>query len=156
MTTKITYSIGGKETEFNLKDKVEPSRIKPIVDAVVGNLFDEEGTYNPSNYDYVLMFVLLSEYSDINMDDFDMKDIFELADDPEFVAILEDKINTPQLYRIKDCVWNLSQRKANEHPLTKTCKYINEFIELFGKNIADAMNNEQIVAVVKELLEAKK
>ena len=156
MTTKITYTIGGKEVEFNLNDKVAPNRIKQIVDAVINNMFDEEGNYNPSNFDYVLTYVLLTEYTDIKVEGFDVKDIFALADDSDFVAILDDKINHPQMYRIKDSIWTLANIKANEHPLTKTCKYINEFIEAFGENIKEAMNNEQIVAVVKELLEAKK
>lgn len=156
MTTKITYIIGGKEVEFNLNDKVEPNRIKQIVDAVINNMFDEEGNYNPSNFDYVLIYVLLTEYTDIKIEDFDVKDIFALADDSDFVAILDDKINRPQMYRIKDSIWTLANIKANEHPLTKTCKYINEFIEAFGDNIKEAMNNEQVLAVIKEYLESKK
>lgn len=155
MTTKITYTIGGKEIEFNLKDKVESSHIKQIVDGVVGNIFDEEGNYIPSNFDYVLMFILLTEYSDINMNDFDPKDIFALADDPDFVAILDEKINRTQMYRIKDSIWTLANIKANEHPLTNTCKYINKFIEAFGENIKEAMNNEQVLEVVKKYLESR-
>lgn len=156
MTNTLVYNIGDKDIEFKVKETVPYADIDIIVETIAKSVFNDEGDYRPASFNYIMWYAILNKYTDLDLDDIGMDTVLALADDNEFVGMIRQNISNEQFYRIEDCAMSKIDYILKEHPLKKTCAYINKFIEAYGDSIAAAMNNEDLINAVKVLVEKQK
>lgn len=136
MNCSIVHNFKGKELVINLKQRVHFSDVENIIDGIVEGVFSD-GVYIPSRFDYFYWYLILAQYSDMDLEIYDADEFYELIEDEEFLDKIRSSISSTQVYKIKIYATKLVELKLNEHPLKSI---VDNFISTIGD--AKALLNE--------------
>ena len=117
MNSKITYMFNNETRELNVNRHISFSHEEEIVDAVSTAMFDENGKYYPSRFDYYFWSMILGKYTDFDFDQYSANEIYTLIDSEVFIEDLKDIISKKQLERMQVSVWKIVEARLHEHPL---------------------------------------
>ena len=152
MNYTITYNFKGKDLTVNVKPRIPFYDVEEIINGIVDGVF-ENGKYYPSRYDYYYVYLLLSQYTDLDMDQFTADEIYELAEGPSSLyAQVYAYISSTQNQTILSSADKLIQERLNEHPLKKICEDLHSLIGSFDKFVEELNANPDMVASVLGLL----
>lgn len=116
MNCSIIHNFKGKDLEINFKHRIHFKDMEDIILGIVEGVF-AEGTYMPYRFDYYYWYLILAQYSDLNLDEFEADEFYELIEDNEFIEKINTSVSNAQIGKIIVYANKLIENKLNEHPL---------------------------------------
>ena len=152
MDYAIMHVFGNEEVTINLKKRVHFSVVEEIIDGIVDGVFDED-KYIPSRFEYFYWYLILDQYSDLDLDKFEVDELYAvIEEDREFLDKVESVVSAMQLDTIRNNACKLIRLKLEKHPLSDIAVRFSSLLKEVEVLIESAKNNPALLKEVAEQL----
>lgn len=145
MNYAIMHVFNGEEVTINFKNRIHFGDVEEIVGGIVDGVF-EDNVYFPTRFNYFYWYLVLSQYSDLDLFKFDSDEIYEIIEeDCEFLEKVRSVVSNAQLDIIRNKAEELIKLRLNEHPLTKLVAGFEKLMKQFEKLASEAQKNPSVI-----------
>lgn len=139
MEHTITHCFKDRTISFKTNYRIHFSEMEDIIDGIVDGVFDDN-KYIPSRFDYFYWYLILAQYSDMDLNAFDADEFYEMIEDEEFINKVKAEISLPQISKIYVSAQKLIDLKLHKHPLKSIIENFDGVLNE-AEHLIDALNN---------------
>ncbi len=152
MNSTISYIFNGENHSLEIIKRISFSEEESLINEVVSALFDDNGVYCPSRFDYYFWSMILGKYTSFNFDDYSANEIYAIIDDSNIKKVLSEFISDSQLRRMQYSIDEMIQVRLNEHPLKGAMNAIQTIMlegsDAFKKILSDESFRNQLTEYI--------
>lgn len=151
----IVHCINNHDVTINVKHRIHFRDVEEIINSIVDGVF-EDNEYTPSRYDYYLFYMIVANYTDLDLTQFDADEIYELLEEENGIyQKISNYISNVQIQTILSSADKLINYRLNENPMKRVLDKVYSLIDSFDSFASNLNDNPNMIADILSLINAE-